>query len=100
VVIFCPPNAWLLAIGCGTGFDVLCLPATSSASTSASSASSSSLIASKGSGPSSYSSDDEPGLSRLLRFAGFDPPEDDAFETVGLSGYTQSRPPFLHPVDH
>lgn len=98
MVVFWALKAWLLAIGCLTDFDILRLPARSSASTSASSPSS--LIASKCSGPSSYSSDDEPGLSRLLLFAALDAAEPDGFETVGLSGYTHSRPPFLHPADH
>jgi hypothetical protein len=49
--------------------------------------------------PSSYSSDEDPGLSRLLSFAVLDDPVPDDFDAAGLSGYTQSRPPFLHPTE-
>lgn len=92
---FCPLEAGLVRTRCSADFEVLCERAESSAS------SSSSWIAVKGSepAPSSYSSDDDPGLSRLLSFAVFDDPLPDDFDTVGLSGYTQSRPPFLHPTE-
>lgn len=94
MVGFCPQKAGLLVTRCGASFKILGPGKTSCVSSSSSS--SSSRIASRGSGPapSSYSSDDDPGLSR---FAVFDDPEPDDFDVVGLSGYTQSRPPFLHP---
>jgi hypothetical protein len=92
VVGFCPLKAGLLITRCGASFKILGPGITSCESSS----SSSSRIASRGSGPapSSYSSEDDPGLSR---FAVFDDPEPDDFDVVGLSGYRQSRPPFLHP---
>jgi hypothetical protein len=91
---FCPLEVRLVRTRCGADFEVLCERAESSAS------SSSSWIAVKGSdpAPSSYSSDDDPGLSRLS-FVVFDVPLPDDFDAVELSGYTQSRPPFLHPTE-